>query len=339
LMLLVGVGVWAYYQHFPEHLTGQAAEAVDNNTINVLPVFVLTEVSVGLRGLIIAGVFAAAISSLTSILAALSQTTMSAVYMPLRKIDSSQPGKQREVLFASRVWVLIWGIALCAMAFAIDAYVTSMEAQGKDVPFLDLALGLASYVIGALLAAFLLAWLPLKVSGYGLIWSAALSGFTIYAARFHDPAAPWQIGWPESAHGWLADHLHLLTTLAVSVALLGSWLISAAAGPAALRGKRFAKTPILLAGCVMMIIISVYGWFPAFGEGGEVLYQEGDLGLKQQRSIAWPWYAPIGATVAFIWGWALADRREPAEEMPAVQDQVSPSDATPDTQPHQGSAS
>ena len=49
--------------------------AEDSNYI--YPVWIVTELPVGLRGLILAGIFAAAISSLDSILAALSQTTLS----------------------------------------------------------------------------------------------------------------------------------------------------------------------------------------------------------------------------------------------------------------------
>ncbi len=79
LMLLVGVGLWAYYREFPQALSGDAAAAVAASRDNIFPVFILTRVPIVLRGLIVAGIFAAAISSLTSILAALAQTTLWAV--------------------------------------------------------------------------------------------------------------------------------------------------------------------------------------------------------------------------------------------------------------------
>ncbi len=197
LMLLVGVGLWAYYEANPGALVGDAAAKVTDNADNIFPVFILTVVPQGLTGLIVAGVFAAAISSLTSILAALSQTSLSAVYLPIRKIDPDNPehGKHSgEVLMVSRLLIVFWGIALCLMAFGIDWYVTEMNSRGKDVPFLDLALGLASYVVGALLATFLLAWLPTNKNGYGLIWAAPLSVFMVWASRFHDAATLWSVG-------------------------------------------------------------------------------------------------------------------------------------------------
>ncbi|MEO1237369.1 MAG: hypothetical protein AAFX76_11330, partial [Planctomycetota bacterium] len=82
LMLLVGVGLWVFYRAFPERLAGRAGEQVAANPDDVFPVFILTQVPAGLSGLIVAGIFAAAVSSLTSILAALSQTTLSAVVLP-----------------------------------------------------------------------------------------------------------------------------------------------------------------------------------------------------------------------------------------------------------------
>ena len=75
------------------------------------------------------------------------------------------------------------------MAVAIDSYVESQKAQGNEILFLDLALGLANYIIGTLFAAFLLAWLPLRKDGYGLIWSAPLSVFCVVATRFHTPGS------------------------------------------------------------------------------------------------------------------------------------------------------
>ena len=80
------------------------------DTNAVFPVWIATELPVGLRGLILAGIFAAAISSLDSILAALSQTTLG-LLKPKAGVDA-----EKKRLFLSRVLVLIWGILLSAFA-------------------------------------------------------------------------------------------------------------------------------------------------------------------------------------------------------------------------------
>ena len=290
LMLLVGAGLWVFYHQFPERLGVDAAAVVADNTDNILPVFALLEVPRGLTGLIIAGVFAAAISSLTSILAALSQTTISGVYLPLRKIDPDSPDAARhskEILAVSRGLVIFWGIALCLMALLIDVYVERMQAAGKDVPFLDLALGLASYVVGALLATFLLAWLPLKKNAYGLIWAAPLSVFGVFASRFHEPWA-------------------MKVCLVVVGVLLVSWLICAAVNRTRRRPILLIKTVWLAAGCLLLLLICKSMWF------GQIDPQTGatvldDLGEPVKLAISWPWYATIGGFFAFVFGYLLGE--------------------------------
>lgn len=293
LMLLVGVGLWAFYKANPQLLAGGTGELIAQNPDNIFPLFILREVPPGLTGLIIAGIFAAAISSLTSILAALAQTTLSAVYLPLRRIDpetgtDAQHG--RELVLVSRLLIVFWGIALCAVAFGVDRFLRLQREQGIDVPFLDLALGLANYVVGALLAAFLLAWLPLRVNAWGLVFSAPLSVFTVYAAAFHDERTLW-------------------VCIAVSCVLLALWLASALLGRADQRVSRAARTLWLIAGCGLLLLVWWKLWFMKLdpASGGPVISADG---TTRQFTIAWPWYAPLGGFVAFVFGWLLADRRE-----------------------------
>src|SRR5690606_5056104 len=48
LMLLVGAGLWVFYEQFPERLVGEGAAAVAENSDNIFPVFILTVVPTGL---------------------------------------------------------------------------------------------------------------------------------------------------------------------------------------------------------------------------------------------------------------------------------------------------
>ena len=305
LMLLVGVGLWAYYREFPEALSGEAAAAVAENRDNIFPVFILTQVPVGLTGLIVAGIFAAAISSLTSILAALAQTTLSAVYLPIRGIDASarlDAARNRELILVSRGMIVVWGVALCAMAMAIDWYVRAQEASGEPVYFLDLALGLASYVIGSLFAAFLLAWLPLKINAHGLIWAAPLSILTVFASRYHDTPLPNSLVEFLTA-GPLSTFWALRLCALAGLVLLATWLVAAlTAADTARRNTRLLQTGWLLVGVGLMLYVTAFGYF----EG----VPDPETGEVAKHAIAWPWYAPIGGFVAFVFGYLLADRRD-----------------------------
>ena len=76
VMLAVGSGLFAWYQIKGMTPAETALFAKDSNY--VCPTWITTVVPPGITGLILAGAFAAAISSLDSVLAALSQTSLSA---------------------------------------------------------------------------------------------------------------------------------------------------------------------------------------------------------------------------------------------------------------------
>ncbi len=366
LMLLVGVGLFVFYYAFPEKLAGEAALLVAKENDKIFPIFILQQMPVGVAGLVIAGIFAAAISSMTSILAALSQTTISAVYLPARAkllgVSKEQeqmaitedPDEAKRVVSMSRKLIVVWGLALCVAAFVVNAF---KDATG--VPILDLALGLASYIIGGLFAAFMLAWLPMKISGRGLVWSAPLSVMGVFALRFHDPWAYWACGF-------------------IMALLLVTWLVGALrAEEAGLRISRLVKTGWLVIGIGIVMLITYRGYFheydedtgdvvmaypelidaqtgepipdmeaepvfylhpitkePLLDEAGDPIENEKarpvlrdmEAGTPKKVPIAWPWYAPVGAALAFVFGLLLSERRDPEVES-AVTDEPQPQPA------------
>lgn len=179
---LVGVALWAYYKEFP--LSAASEALVLERTDRIFPIFVMEVVGPGLKGLVIVGALAAAISSLDSILAALSQTTLSTVYLPRRQRELTRRGMLRDeedeaeaqrTLRVSRALVLGWGVVLCAAAVGVDRVADSYDS------LLDLALAMAGYTGGALLGAFFLAFLPIRARGRGLVWSAPLSVLAVFA--------------------------------------------------------------------------------------------------------------------------------------------------------------
>lgn len=344
LMLMVGAGLFAFYSAYPEKLTGQALDKFIEEPDRIFPIFILTELPVGLTGLIIAGIFAAAVSSMTSILAALSQTSISTVYLPLRAralgrtpaeeeryAREDDPAEGQRTVRASRLFIIGWAVALCIAAFAVDRFKSE-----TDVPILSLALGLASYVWGGLLAAFVLAWLPINKNGRGLVWSVPLSVMMVFALRFHEP---WAYGVCGVVGGFL----------------LASWLWSAATTKATpLRTARLVKTVWLAVGVTLLVLTTLYAHFdqrdaegnvvmvyaptldatgavvtetspaepvlhpltgealidtetgePRMTEPQQVPVPDEARGVPAKVAIAWPWYAVVGAFTAFIFGYLL----------------------------------
>jgi len=166
LMLAVGSGLFAWYQvNTPD--AGLAAKFADSSN-NVFPAWIVREVPVGISGLILAGAFAAAISSLDSILAALSQTSLSVIFGQ-KKMEADGQGER--MVFISRVAVLIWGILLTLAAILL----WRIHQQNEDSDLIGLAFGMVAYTYGPLLGILFAALVRLKTSSVGLIVGTLLS--------------------------------------------------------------------------------------------------------------------------------------------------------------------
>ncbi len=127
---------------------------VSSNDVNyVFPSYLVKYVPAGVLGLMIAVIFAAAMSSLDSELTALSSATIVDFYRRyLRREASSQ-----HYLMASRVTTLFWGVLASGFALYAGQLGSLIEAVNR----------VGSYFYGSLLGVFLLAFLVKRANGNG----------------------------------------------------------------------------------------------------------------------------------------------------------------------------
>lgn len=144
LFLVIGLLLFIFYTR-PD-LAG-AAHARPADSRQVILDFILTECPSGVRGLMMAGVFAAAMSSLASSLTSLSSTAICDYYRPLA------PGRsEAHYVRASRAAVVIWGCVLTAVA------VVCMEWQKRSGQgLLTFAIGVMIFAYAGILGVFLTA--------------------------------------------------------------------------------------------------------------------------------------------------------------------------------------
>lgn len=208
LMLAVGAALYLYYLHHPPGAAEAALFAKDTDA--VFPVWITTVIPPGLSGLILAGAFAAAISSLDSALAALSQTSMALWHGR----DGLEAADQKRLLRQSRFAVVGWGIALILVAIGLQA------VRGQ-INLLSLAFGMVAYTYGPMLGAFLLALSPLRRDIRGIVIGSILSILLVLWVRpdlynflsvmgviTPDQAALWR---PRVNFAWLYPATCLLT--------------------------------------------------------------------------------------------------------------------------------
>ncbi|HLV60333.1 MAG TPA: sodium:solute symporter, partial [Fredinandcohnia sp.] len=151
-----------------------AAEAVPDDDAKesdfVFISFVLAHLPKGLVGLLLAVIFAAAMSSSASELAALGSTTMVDLYRRHRRRKEEDP---RHDLLASKVFTVFWG--LVAIAFASFASLVDNLIQAVNI--------LGSIFYGTVLGLFVVAFF-LKRVGARAVFPAALIAQAVVLALF-----------------------------------------------------------------------------------------------------------------------------------------------------------
>jgi SSS family transporter len=156
ILLFLGLGLLLHvYYRRPDVMGAAAPDYAIDDSRRVFLEFMLREMPAGLRGLMVAGLFAAAMSSLDSALGAMSSTTIADFYRPWRRRrdPDAAEGDAREVR-ASRVAVAAWAVALAAVA---SACVYWQQASGQTL--IAFALGVMVFAYAGLLGVFLTALL------------------------------------------------------------------------------------------------------------------------------------------------------------------------------------
>ena len=173
LFLGIGVLLWAFYEAGdPEALAAVTAGGAVQ-TDRVFPLFLMTHLPPGLRGLLLAAVIAAAMSTLSSSLNSSAASTIGDFYLG----PSGQASSEVKALRASRLATGVWAAVQVAVAIA---------AMGLSERVIDDVLRVQFFSGGLMLGVFLLSVLlarPTSATGVaglaaGLLALAAVSTLT-----------------------------------------------------------------------------------------------------------------------------------------------------------------
>jgi SSS family transporter len=169
LFLLIGVLLFVYY-----HDTGHA---VPKPLDSAYPDFVWNHLPVGLAGLVIAAILAAAMSNLSAALNALASTTIMDFFRPMR------PQTSEERLLRLARWATIaWGVILFSVGLAARHWGSVLET----------GLSIASVLYGALLGVFLLGVLTKRPGEWAAI-AGMSAGFVATLAFRNHVAYTWYV--------------------------------------------------------------------------------------------------------------------------------------------------
>jgi len=159
LLCFVGLGLFAYFQTYPAALPERFADPGTKNQI--LPYYIMHALPQGLSGLIITGIFAAAMSSMDSGINSLSTVLVNDFIKPLRPTM----GDERSNVMLARVLTLAVGAFATGVSFVVSQIEDILQASST---FLSL-------FAGPILALFLLGILTRRTNFWGWLVGTAVA--------------------------------------------------------------------------------------------------------------------------------------------------------------------
>jgi Na+/proline symporter len=134
----IGILLIAYYRKDPTYKPASTTNVFASYIIHVLPV--------GLRGLVLAGVFATAMGSLSAALNALATSATNDWYIPY----FARERDERHHVAAARAFTAVFAILMILIA-GVFAYAVVTDPTVRIIP---VVLGIASFILGPMLGVF-----------------------------------------------------------------------------------------------------------------------------------------------------------------------------------------
>ena len=175
LSLLLGVFLFIFYQHYPTLLPAEFTPD------QVMPHFVNTQVPPILTGLLVAAVFAAAMSSLDSAL----NSMAAALTVDFLRRFRPETSQRMQLTFAKFVVV----------AAGIIGIVVGIYSARTEAPLIDLILSFMGYFAGGLLGLFLLGMLTRRANGTGAFVGAITGTLVVLMVTENDFPLPRLYEW------------------------------------------------------------------------------------------------------------------------------------------------
>src|SRR4051812_25750524 len=139
----IGILLWIYYQQHPPSHSIANSDVFGNYILNVMPV--------GIRGLVLAGVFGTAMGSVSAALNALATSATNDWYIPY----AARKRSEAHHVAAARMFTAVFAVLMIVIATAF-AYA---KVKDPDVRIIPVVLGIAAFILGPMLGVFLLGML------------------------------------------------------------------------------------------------------------------------------------------------------------------------------------
>ncbi len=200
--LFLGLCLYAFYKGaaFTTLTFGSNGQALTSSD-EIFPKFIIENLPTGIIGLVIAGILASAMGTLSSAISSLASSTYLDLFRKAKTDGHGDINNKKEVMY-SKLFTLLWGLVLIGGA---------MLFTDTKNPVVELGLSIASFTYGGLLGTFLLGIFFKKINQM-----EAIAGFVagilvmVYIIKFTTIAYTWYIIIGVSVTIIVANFFHLI---------------------------------------------------------------------------------------------------------------------------------
>ena len=172
VFLMIGVLLFAKYK--TEFLAGGELSQFFTDARDIFPQYIKNHIPMGVRGLMITGLLAAALSSFNSAINAMASSFVTDLYLPIRAERGKAVQGDADQLSSSRKMVFLMGMLLTGFAI-----VTAVMQEASGLNLVDFATGVMCFAYAGMIGVFLTAIFTKNRGNYVTVLAAIVVGALI----------------------------------------------------------------------------------------------------------------------------------------------------------------
>ena len=172
VFLMIGVLLFAKYK--TEFLAGGELSQFFADARDIFPQYIKNHIPTGVRGLMITGLLAAALSSFNSAINAMASSFVTDLYLPIRAELGKEVKGDADQLSSSQKMVFLMGMLLTGFAI-----VTAVMQEASGLNLVDFATGVMCFAYAGMIGVFLTAIFTENRGNYYTVVAAIVAGAAI----------------------------------------------------------------------------------------------------------------------------------------------------------------
>ena len=173
VFLCIGLLLYVMYTH------GAGGEQFFTDARDIFPQYIRNKIPVGVRGLMITGLLASALSSFNSAINAMASSFVTDLYLPIKASRGKAISTDSEQLSSSRKMVVLMGVLLTGFAI-----LTAVMQQSSGLNLVDFATGIMCFAYAGMIGVFLTAIFTKRGNGRSVIAALIVGAIIIIPLMF-----------------------------------------------------------------------------------------------------------------------------------------------------------